>query len=57
MFRDKPKEPPSFSTQEQLEALLLEGLESGEPIPATPQFWRDLELELEYRQNSRRKAS
>ena len=57
MFRDKPKEPPSFSTQEELEALLLEGLDSGEPIPVTPQFWRDLELELEYRQNSRRKAS
>ncbi|AEU37970.1 hypothetical protein AciX8_3682 [Granulicella mallensis MP5ACTX8] len=57
MFRDKPKEPPSFSTQEELETLLLEGLESGEPIPVTPQFWRDLELELEYRQNSRRKAS
>lgn len=57
MFRAKPNEPPSFSTQEELETLLLEGLDSGEPTPVTPQFWHELELKLEYRQDSRRKAS
>jgi antitoxin ParD1/3/4 len=28
--------------QERLEALLLEGLESGDPIPVTPRFWKEL---------------
>ena len=57
MLRAKPNEPPSFSTQEELEKLLIEGLDSGEPTLVTPQFWRDLERKLEYRQDSRRKAS
>jgi antitoxin ParD1/3/4 len=28
-----------------LEALLLEGLDSGEGIPLTPEFWRDVKAE------------
>jgi antitoxin ParD1/3/4 len=28
--------------QERLDLLLLEGLDSGEPLPATPVFWADL---------------
>jgi hypothetical protein len=28
--------------QERLEALLLEGLDGGDPIEATPEFWQDL---------------
>ena len=31
---------------ERLEALLLEGLNSGDPIPATAEFWEDRRKEL-----------
>ena len=32
----------SFRNQEELEALLLEGLQSGPAVEATPEFWEDL---------------
>jgi len=32
--------------QQRIEALLLEGLESGEPIPVTPKYWKTLKEEL-----------
>lgn len=32
----------SRTEDSRLEALLIEGLESGEPIPVTPEFWQDL---------------
>ena len=31
--------------KERLDALLLEGLDSGEPLPATPAFWDELKRE------------
>jgi len=31
---------------ERLDDLLTEGLESGEPIEATPEFWEDMERRL-----------
>ena len=31
--------------KERLDALLLEGLDSGEPLPANPAFWDDLKRE------------
>lgn len=31
--------------KERLDALLLEGLDSGAPLPATPAFWDDLKRE------------
>jgi antitoxin ParD1/3/4 len=34
-----------LSARERLDALLLEGLNSGEPLPATPVFWRELKRE------------
>ncbi len=37
--------------QERLEAALLEGLESGDPIPVTPEFWEERRRELEKRLN------
>jgi antitoxin ParD1/3/4 len=46
--------PPAFSTQEELEALLLEGLDSGEPVEVTPQFWADTRAELAARRSSRK---
>ncbi len=35
--------------EEKLEALLLEGLNSGEPVELTPTFWEDLRRELRER--------
>ena len=32
--------------QEKLETLLVEGLESGEPIPVTPEFWTNVRSDL-----------
>ncbi len=32
--------------REQLEALVLEGVDSGDPVEMTAQAWRDLRLEL-----------
>jgi antitoxin ParD1/3/4 len=37
------------AAQERLEAALLEGLESGDPIPVTPEFWDQRRAELEKR--------
>lgn len=31
--------------KERLDTLLLEGIDSGEPMPATPAFWRGLRRE------------
>jgi antitoxin ParD1/3/4 len=39
------------AAQERLEAALLEGLESGEPIPVAPEFWEERRRELEKRLN------
>ena len=39
------------AAQERLEAARLEGLESGEPIPVTPEFWEERRRELEKRLN------
>ena len=33
--------------QNALEELLLEGLNSGDPIPATPEFWTELRAETD----------
>lgn len=33
--------------RETLKELLLEGLNSGSPIPATPAFWTDLRAEID----------
>jgi antitoxin ParD1/3/4 len=44
-FRALVREQQSKEADSQLEALLLEGLESGEDIKVTPQFWSDLKAE------------
>lgn len=33
------REDQKRQAQEKLEALLLEGLHSGEPLPVTPEYW------------------
>jgi hypothetical protein len=49
--------PANFSTHEELEALLLEGLHSGESVEVTPHFWAGLHTELAERRSSNSKAS
>ncbi len=44
------------AAQERLEAALLDGLDSGEPIPVTPEFWENRRKELEKRLNKPSKA-
>ena len=39
-------EKHEFSSQKRLEALLLEGLDSGKPIEATEEWWRQKEAAL-----------
>lgn len=38
--------PPSFSTKQELEALLLEGLNSGPGIVADAKYWREEKARL-----------
>ena len=42
--------------QERLEALLLEGLDSGEGIEVTPEFWKELRAELVERRRKAKQA-
>lgn len=48
---------PQFSTKEELETLLLEGLDSGAPTDVTPKLWADLASQLDARHLEKRKAS
>ena len=44
-FRSLLREAQKEEEDSRLEALLLEGLASGDDIPVTPAFWKDLKLE------------
>lgn len=48
LIRDEQKRRAA----QRLETLLLEGLESGEPIEISPEFWERKRVELEQRHNS-----
>ena len=50
------REDQKRKAQERLEALLLEGLDSGDPIEATPEFWRDLRGRIESRRKAKQAA-
>ena len=43
------------AAKERLDALLLEGLDSGEPLPATPAFWNELKREALAKLNKKTK--
>jgi antitoxin ParD1/3/4 len=45
-FRALVREQQAKEADSQLEALLLEGLEPGEDIKVTPEFWKDLKAEV-----------
>ena len=49
--------PPSFSTKEELEVLLREGLNSGEGVEMTSVEWRRLFEECGVSYDEQRKAS
>lgn len=54
--RELIRQAQKRAAQERLEALLLEGLESGEPVPVTPEFWEQRRKELRKRLNRANKA-
>ena len=59
-FRSLLREAQQKEADARLEALLLEGLASGDPIPVTKEFWADLKAEAERlvaaRQSGKKKA-
>jgi antitoxin ParD1/3/4 len=46
-FRSLLREAQARESQTRLEALLLEGLQSGEPIPVNREFWEGLRAEAQ----------
>jgi antitoxin ParD1/3/4 len=50
------REDQKRKAQERLETLLLEGLDSGDPIEATPEFWQDLRGRIESRRKAKQAA-
>jgi antitoxin ParD1/3/4 len=50
------REDQKRRAQERLEALLLEGLDSGDPIEATPEFWHELKTRLGARREAKQGA-
>ena len=41
-LRELIREDKKRKARERLESLLLEGLESGDAVPVTPEFWQNL---------------
>lgn len=52
--RDLVRRDQKERAQNRLEALLLEGLESGPGEPVTPEFWEALRREIQERRNKRK---
>jgi antitoxin ParD1/3/4 len=53
-FRRLIAEAQNRASQEKLERLLLEGLESGEPIQVSKEYWEKKRQQLEARHNQRK---
>ncbi len=51
--RELIREAQKAKAQARLEALLLEGLDSGEPVKITPEFWKERRQEFERRIQAR----
>jgi len=45
-IRELIREAQREKAKTKLEQMLLEGLESGEPIPVTPEFWEKMRKDL-----------
>jgi antitoxin ParD1/3/4 len=52
--RELIREDQKRRAHQRLDALLTEGLESGAPIPATPEFWDGLKREARGRARTKR---
>ena len=52
-----PSAPSGFSTQEELDELIREGMNSGEPIEMTTEEWQRLRDEVEHEIKLHLKAS
>ena len=50
------REDRKHRAKEELDALLLEGLSSGEPIPANSEFWAELRQEALAKLGERKKS-
>jgi antitoxin ParD1/3/4 len=53
-FRSLVREAQEREADARLEALLLEGLASGDPIPVDDKFWSELRTEAEQRVQARK---
>ena len=53
-FRSLLREAQEHEADVRLEALLLEGLASGDPIPVDDKFWGELRAEAEQRVQARK---
>lgn len=56
-IRQLIREDQKAMAKEQLEALLLEGLESGEPIAVDEDYWKQKKVELAKRLAEQKKGS
>ena len=54
-FRELVRRDQKERAQSRLEALLLAGLESGDPIPVNPEFWNNLGRDVAARRAKRAK--
>ena len=52
-MRELIREDKKRKAQERLESLLLEGLESGDPVPVTPDLWKNLWARVDARKKER----
>lgn len=48
-FRELLRDDQKRIAQERLEELLLEGLDSGEPVEVTPEYWKELRARVRER--------
>lgn len=55
--RELIREDQKRRAKEKLDALLLEGLNSGDPIPAHAEFWTDLKRDAMARLKARKKSA
>jgi antitoxin ParD1/3/4 len=55
--RDLLREDQKRKAEERLEALLLEGLNSGKPIEITPEYWNKKRLQLTKRHNAKTRVN
>lgn len=55
-IRELIREDQRRAAQEKLEAKLLEGLDSGEPVAVTPEYWDSLHQRIRDRVASKKRA-